>query len=122
MRELLIFAYLLFSSQYVLGQDGFAGKSPSLAYWTVGNNNTQIVIVLHGGPGAAHDYLRSEWDRLTKIAKVIYYDQSGCGKSEYANGYSHQQKYHCGYLPATNVSAASIIKPATFFGSVTITT
>jgi L-proline amide hydrolase len=39
------------------------------------------LLVLHGGPGAAHDYL----DRFTLLAEtgraVIHYDQFGCGKS-----------------------------------------
>jgi L-proline amide hydrolase len=39
------------------------------------------LVVLHGGPGAAHDYL----DRFTLLAEsgraVIHYDQFGCGKS-----------------------------------------
>jgi pimeloyl-ACP methyl ester carboxylesterase len=39
------------------------------------------IIVLHGGPGIRHNYLRPEWDNLSDLAKVIYYDQRGCGLS-----------------------------------------
>lgn len=39
------------------------------------------IIVLHGGPGLSHDYLRPEWDRLAAVGRVIYYDQRGCGRS-----------------------------------------
>ena len=73
-------------------QDGWIAGSPKLAYWTIGNNLENIVIVLHGGPTAAHDYLRPEWDDLSDVAKVIYYDQRGCGKSERANCYTWQMQ------------------------------
>ena len=39
------------------------------------------LLALHGGPGAAHDYLES-LDAITATGRrVIYYDQLGCGKS-----------------------------------------
>ncbi len=68
-------------------QDGYVKGSPDLAYWVVGNKPA-VVIVLHGGPGAAHDYLRPEWDALAGAARVVYYDQRGCGKSGRAGCYS----------------------------------
>jgi len=41
------------------------------------------LVILHGGPGMAHDYL----DSLTRLADsgraVIHYDQVGCGKSSH---------------------------------------
>lgn len=40
------------------------------------------VVLLHGGPGATHDYL----EPLEKLAdagrRVVFYDQLGCGKSD----------------------------------------
>lgn len=39
------------------------------------------IIVLHGGPGFAHRYLRPEWDALARRYRVVYYDQRGCGRS-----------------------------------------
>lgn len=41
------------------------------------------LLVVHGGPGAPHDYLRA----LDPLAErggrdVVYYDQSGCGRSD----------------------------------------
>jgi proline iminopeptidase len=71
------------------GQDGFVKGEPSLAYWQIGQKNA-IVIVLHGGPGATHQYLRPEFDALAKTARVIYYDQRGCGKSDSATSYTWQ--------------------------------
>jgi len=52
----------------IVGEEQVAGKLP--------------LLCLHGGPGAAHDYLES----LAEIAKagrrVIFYDQLGCGNSD----------------------------------------
>lgn len=53
---------------------------PPLYYETVGERGP-LVVVLHGGPGLPHDYLRPEWDRLAEGARVVYYDQRGCGRS-----------------------------------------
>lgn len=38
-------------------------------------------VVLHGGPGAHHDYLRPGFDRLARGRTLIYYDQRGGGRS-----------------------------------------
>ena len=42
------------------------------------------LVILHGGPGAAHDYL----EPVTDLAKIsgrpcVLYDQIGCGRSQY---------------------------------------
>lgn len=39
------------------------------------------VVVLHGGPGAHHDYLRPGFDRLAARRTAVYYDQRGGGRS-----------------------------------------
>jgi proline iminopeptidase len=39
------------------------------------------VIVLHGGPGAHHDYLLPQYDRLAHGRTLLYYDQRGGGRS-----------------------------------------
>jgi proline iminopeptidase len=39
------------------------------------------VVVLHGGPGAHHDYLRPGFDVLADGRELIYYDQRGGGRS-----------------------------------------
>ncbi|HKV74465.1 MAG TPA: alpha/beta hydrolase [Gemmatimonadales bacterium] len=39
------------------------------------------VVVLHGGPGAHHDYLLPGFDRLGRDRTLIYYDQRGGGRS-----------------------------------------
>ncbi len=38
-------------------------------------------VVLHGGPGAHHDYLLPGFDALAKGRELIYYDQRGGGQS-----------------------------------------
>jgi proline iminopeptidase len=39
------------------------------------------VIVLHGGPGAHHDYLLPQFDALARGRTLHYYDQRGGGRS-----------------------------------------
>ena len=39
------------------------------------------VVVLHGGPGAHHDYLLPGFDTLASDRTLIYYDQRGGGRS-----------------------------------------
>jgi proline iminopeptidase len=40
--------------------------------------------MLHGGPGASHDYLRPGFDRLALGRTLVYYDQRGGGRSPVA--------------------------------------
>jgi proline iminopeptidase len=40
-----------------------------------------VVVVLHGGPGAHHDYLLPQYDRLATGRTLFYYDQRGGGQS-----------------------------------------
>ncbi len=39
------------------------------------------VVVLHGGPGASHDYLLPQYDLLATRRSLLYYDQRGGGQS-----------------------------------------
>ena len=39
------------------------------------------VVVLHGGPGAHHDYLLPQYDLLATGRTLVYYDQRGGGQS-----------------------------------------
>jgi proline iminopeptidase len=41
----------------------------------------QPVVVLHGGPGADHEYLRPGFDALADGRELLYYDQRGGGRS-----------------------------------------
>lgn len=40
-----------------------------------------LVVVLHGGPGASHDYLLPQYDLLSRGRELFYYDQRGGGRS-----------------------------------------
>jgi proline iminopeptidase len=40
-----------------------------------------LVVVLHGGPGASHDYLLPQYDLLAQGRSLLYYDQRGGGRS-----------------------------------------
>lgn len=47
----------------------------------VGAGAGQPLLVVHGGPGLPHNYLRS-LERLADEREVIFWDQLGCGSSE----------------------------------------
>lgn len=73
------------------------------------------VVVLHGGPGAHHDYLLPGFDRLASGRTLIYYDQRGGGRSAVGRDvpvdareqvhdlealrdvWGHQRMHLCGY-------------------------
>ncbi len=40
------------------------------------------LLVLHGGPGAPHDYLENLAALASDTRRVIFYDQLGCGRSD----------------------------------------
>jgi proline iminopeptidase len=44
------------------------------------------VIVLHGGPGADHQYLRPGFDALADARELVFYDQRGGGRSAVPRG------------------------------------
>jgi len=47
----------------------------------VGSGRRPPLLVLHGGPGAGHDYLEPLAD-LAADRPVVFYDQLGCGRSD----------------------------------------
>ena len=51
------------------------------------------LVVLHGGPGSTHHHFHPFFSRARDFARVIYYDQRGCGFSDYqpGKGYSVDQ-------------------------------
>ena len=50
-------------------------------YRRVGSGERTPLLVLHGGPGAGHDYLET-LEALADERPVIFYDQLGCGRSD----------------------------------------
>jgi pimeloyl-ACP methyl ester carboxylesterase len=82
MRALvLIIGFLLGACPALSQTQGMIEGRPRLYYESLGKGPETIVVV-NGGPGLAHDYMRPEWDQLAASGRVIYYDQNGCGKSE----------------------------------------
>ncbi len=54
------------------------------AYWIVGDSDEARklpLLCLHGGPGALHDYLEPLGALAETGRRVIFYDQTGCGRS-----------------------------------------
>lgn len=50
-------------------------------YERLGDSERTPLLVLHGGPGFTHEYVRS-LEGLAGERPVIFYDQLGCGRSE----------------------------------------
>jgi len=44
------------------------------------------LILINGGPGGTHHYFHPWFSRAKKYARIIYYDQRGCGLSDYKPG------------------------------------
>src|ERR1700749_3558283 len=62
--------------------EGFALVPGGRVWWMrVGKGSGTPLLLLHGGPGAAHNYLLP-LKPLADERPVILYDQLGCGKSD----------------------------------------
>jgi proline-specific peptidase len=53
-------------------------------YRSVGGGESEHIpiLILHGGPGAPHDYLENLEALASDTQRVIFYDQLGCGRSD----------------------------------------
>ncbi len=52
------------------------------------------LVLINGGPGGTHHYFHPWFSRAKKYARVVYYDQRGCGLSDFKpgdKGYSVEQ-------------------------------
>ena len=51
------------------------------------------LVLINGGPGGTHHYFHPWFSQAKDYCKVIYYDQRGCGQSDFnkGNGYSFRQ-------------------------------
>jgi proline iminopeptidase len=62
--------------------DGFTTSTPVPLYWAeYGDPDASPVLLLHGGPGASHDYLLPQMLELAGERRVVTYDQRGGGRS-----------------------------------------
>jgi proline-specific peptidase len=51
-------------------------------YRRLGEGDALPVLLVHGGPGAAHDYMLPLAERLSEHRPAIVYDQLGCGRAD----------------------------------------
>ena len=57
-------------------------STPVPLYWCeYGPESAPPLLVLHGGPGAHHDYLLPQYLALAERHRVVFYDQRGGGRS-----------------------------------------
>ncbi|MEO8620670.1 MAG: alpha/beta hydrolase [bacterium] len=65
-------------------RDGFTSSTPVPLYWAeYGDATAPPVLLLHGGPGASHDYLLPQMLELANAHRVVCYDQRGGGRSRH---------------------------------------
>jgi len=62
---------------------GFTTRTPVPLFWSrYGTPGAPPLLVLHGGPGASHDYLLPQMLHLAESRELIFYDQRGGGRSK----------------------------------------
>jgi proline iminopeptidase len=61
---------------------GFTQTTQVPLFWAAyGREGAPRLLVLHGGPGASHDYLLPQMLRLAEEYDLLFYDQRGGGRS-----------------------------------------
>ncbi|MCC7195763.1 MAG: alpha/beta fold hydrolase [Gemmatimonadaceae bacterium] len=61
---------------------GFTSSTTLPLYWCrYGEPGAPLLLVLHGGPGAHHDYLLPQFLDLATAHELLFYDQRGGGRS-----------------------------------------
>ncbi len=84
-REIVAATVALMGATYAKvpeSTEGFAPVPGGKIYWKkVGSGSKTPLLTLHGGPGAAHNYLLP-LAALADDRPVIFYDQLGCGKAD----------------------------------------
>jgi proline iminopeptidase len=62
--------------------EGFTTTTPVPLYWAeYGDAAAPPVLLLHGGPGASHDYMLPQMLELAREHRLVLYDQRGGGRS-----------------------------------------
>jgi L-proline amide hydrolase len=73
----------------VTGREGFVDFRGHKTWYRVAgdgeDDGKHPVVLLHGGPGATHDYLESLEALAGTGRRVVLYDQLGCGRSDRAD-------------------------------------
>ena len=64
--------------------EGFTTSTRVPLYWCrYGDPDAPKLLVLHGGPGASHDYLLPQMLELAREHELVLYDQRGGGRSRH---------------------------------------
>ncbi len=94
---------------------GFTTTSGVPLYWAeYGPADGPPLLVLHGGPGASHDYLLPQMLALADQYRMIFYDQRGGGRSKTADREPVTWQTHVGDVDA--VIQEFSLDPATIVG------
>lgn len=65
-------------------REGFTTTTPVPLYWVeYGDANAPPLLLLHGGPGASHEYLLPQMLELATDHRLVLYDQRGGGRSRH---------------------------------------
>lgn len=65
-------------------REGFTITTPVPLYWVeYGDADAPPLLLLHGGPGASHEYLLPQMLELAKDHRLVLYDQRGGGRSKH---------------------------------------
>src|SRR5256885_7029337 len=63
---------------------GFTATTPVPLYWAeYGDPAAPPILLLHGGPGASHEYLLPQMLALAAEHRIVTYDQRGGGRSRH---------------------------------------
>jgi proline-specific peptidase len=64
-------------------EEGYAEVTGGRVWWRrYGDGDAMPVLILHGGPGSASDYMQPLAERLGAHRPAIVYDQLGCGRAD----------------------------------------
>src|SRR5262249_1197251 len=69
------------SSSVFKSEDGFVDANGVLIYYKAFGAG-QPLLILHGGPGASHEYFLPYLVPLAKTNRLIFIDERGSGKSQ----------------------------------------
>ncbi|MBR9727957.1 alpha/beta fold hydrolase [Shewanella intestini] len=78
------------------------GHSVDIFVNTVGAG--EPILFLHGGPGCCHDFIAPFFTPLTEHHQVIYYDQIGCGQSNWDIDFDYKIAYELEVIEAIRIA------------------
>lgn len=83
--------------------EGFLDLPSVRLYWrSVGKGPP--LLILHGGPALSHEYLYSGLAPLQDVARVVFFDQRGCGRSSKPRNHSYDMATMAEDVEAVRIS------------------